>query len=66
MEGLAMLKQLIGQLQELLDSHHHSSSSSSILQQQQQQQQPSHQTIFLQHHSPRLIFPLLDLFSLLI
>lgn len=51
MEGLAMLKQLIGQLQQLLDSHHHSSSSSSsssVL-----QQQSSHQTIFLQHHPPR-------------
>lgn len=54
MEGLAMLKQLIGQLQQLLDSHHHSSSSSSsssVL-----QQQSSHQTIFLQHHPPRLVF----------
>ncbi|XP_004502284.1 F-box only protein 6 isoform X1 [Cicer arietinum] len=47
MEGLAMLKHLIDQLQHLYDSHHHSSSSSSsssfIF-------QPSHQTIFLQQH----------------
>lgn len=52
MEGLAMLKQLIGQLQHLLDSyhshhhhHHHnlSSSSSFIL-------QPSHHTFLFQQH----------------
>lgn len=56
MEGLGMLKQLIGQLQQLLDTYQSQSHSSSTL-----ILQPPHTLLFQQQH-PRSSFSLLDLF----